>query len=547
MKKKKIYWNINNKLEIDQPIIRRIFFRKKIINRKHFCAWIGEISSKNSQNFDWWLTIPSSRNPYISELYDNICVLETIDELIKKNYNVKIKTSSLSLFRVIKKKLKKNLTLEVIFCKKKIKSEFFSLIKTITFYSIIFFYIKIFFKKKILKRENNILAESFLILNINNKENFNQNILKLKNENIFLVLNFLPQKKIFLLLKALHEIHKTNFIFKENYLTFKDYIYSLLHYVRKKKFIYRYKRFNKWDVSPIINNEIKSNKNFYSAITGILNFRFFKNLSKEHISLKKTINLFENNAVGRGWNLGSRTFFPKVENLGYQGYINFSQFMNSHPCQFEEKAKILPNKIAVISKFFKKNKKEFYSKTKVLLAPSLNFKIDKRKIKKINHNITTLILTGIKDIDQKLINWSLKFIKINKKIKLIIKFHPILPKESFDLKIINNFNSRIDVSNEDLSLLLNKSYSIISTGPTTAIYEAFLKKCYLIIPVFDPWDKLNLENCKIPKKNYALAYSFKEFSLHLKNMIKNKKKELKTIKKNLLFEKYNSSTMKVFQ
>ena len=102
-KKKKIYWNINNKLEIDQPVIRRIFFRKKIINRKNFCAWIGEISSKHSQNFDWWLTIPSSRNPYVSELYDNICVLETIDELIKKNYNVKIKTSSLSLFSIIKK------------------------------------------------------------------------------------------------------------------------------------------------------------------------------------------------------------------------------------------------------------------------------------------------------------------------------------------------------------------------------------------------------------------------------------------------------------
>lgn len=423
------------------------------------------------------------------------------------------------------------------------------LLKTVIFYSIIFFYIKIFSKKKSLFNINqNILIESYSLLNFKNVENFNKNIFKFSNKNLLLVPNFLPEKKLHLIFNRINNIDDSKHIFRENYLSVNDFFYSLFHFFRKKKFIKKHKKFNQWDLTPLINGEIKSNKNFYSAILGISNFRFFANLKRKKIQLYKIISLFENQAVSRGWCCGSRTYFSKTENIGYQGYINFSQYLNSHPCNFEEKAKILPNKLAVISKYFKKNKREFFPKLKVTLAPALNLSTEYKKIKKRNKNLITLILTGIIEIDQKLINWSLNFVKKNKKTKLEIKFHPILAPDKFDLRIFNNNSNQIKIADKDISKLLDRSKIVISTGPTSAIYQAYLKECYLIIPVFDPWDKLNLENCKIPKSNYVLVNNFKEFRFNLKNMINNKdRNKLKFTKNNFIYNNCNSDNMKIFQ
>ncbi len=548
MKNKNIYWDLDEDL-ISSPLIREIIFNIKKSNRKAFCNWIKDISKKHSKDIDWWLTIPSSRNPYLSDLYSSICILETIDRLIKKKYFLKITTSSYALYEIIKKRsISRKNYLEINFIKKKSNLKYFYVPKAILFYFFIFFYIKIFIKKKILQPEiKKTLVESFSLYPSNNKENFNKNILKVNSKNLFLVPSFLIQKNIFLLIKTIGKTDMSKHVFKEHYLTLNDCVFSFLHFIRKKKFIAKFKKFKSWDLSPIVNKEIKSNKNFYSAIIGILNYRFFKRLQEKNIFLKKTISLFENQAVGRGWNLGSRTFFPNIENLGYQGYINFSQFLNSIPCQFEDEAKILPNKIAVINKIFKNNKKEFFSKIQVTSAPALNFKFDTKKIRKNYSDEFILILTGIKKIDQKLIEWSVKFLKNNRNIKLIIKFHPILPHKSFDILSIKNLKEQISFSNEDISSLLNRSLLVVSTGPTSAIYEALIKGCYLMIPVFDPWDQLNIENCKIPKENYDLVYNFQEFSFNLKNMIKNKKKiKLKNVKKKFFFEQINKKNMKIF-
>ena len=546
---RKIQWNLDDKFHISSPIVRNIVFKKRINNRKAFCNWIDKISRRFFKNLDWWVTVPSSRNPYISDLFDSICILETLESLLKKKYIIEIKTSSENLLEILKKtQINKKKNLKISFIKKKNKSELLLLFKSIFFYSVIFFYIKLFSKKINLIKKNNILVESYSLLNFKNKESFNKNILKLNKNNLFLVPNFLPQKQFNLIFRIIKKINNNKHIFRENYLSFSDLVYIFFHFFRKKKFITKHQKFKHWDLSPIINNEIKSNKNYYSAILGIANYRFFKNLKKNNINLSKIVSLFENQAVSRGWCYGSRKAFPRIENIGYQGYINFSQFMNSHPCKYEYKAKILPTKLAVISKFFIKNKREFFSKIKVILAPALNLKVNNKKIKKNNKNIITLVLTGIKEIDQKLISWSLKFVQENMSIKLIIKFHPILGPESFDKQLINNFNNQVKISKQDIESLLDSSNIIVSTGPTSAIFQALLKKCYLMIPVFDPWDKLNLVNCKIPKENYVLAFNYQDFRFKLKNMIKNRnKKKLKIIKNKYIFNTINLKNMKIFQ
>ena len=103
IKNKKILWNVDDKFHIPSSIIRNIFFKKKINNRKAFSYWIEKISRKYIKDLDWWLTTPSSRNPYISDLFDTICILETLETLLKKNYIIQIKTCSENLLEILQK------------------------------------------------------------------------------------------------------------------------------------------------------------------------------------------------------------------------------------------------------------------------------------------------------------------------------------------------------------------------------------------------------------------------------------------------------------
>ena len=69
------------------------------------------------------------------------------------------------------------------------------------------------------------------------------------------------------------------------------------------------------------------------------------------------------------------------------------------------------------------------------------------------------------------------------------------------------------------------------------------------MPVFDPWDKLNVVNCKIPRKNVTFANNFNDFCSSLNNLVKNKKKYNLNIKfkKEIFFENINKETEKIFK
>ena len=51
------------------------FFKLSVSNRHKFVKWLGLISKQFNKNFDWWIKLPSSRDPYKSFLYKNIIYL----------------------------------------------------------------------------------------------------------------------------------------------------------------------------------------------------------------------------------------------------------------------------------------------------------------------------------------------------------------------------------------------------------------------------------------------------------------------------------------
>lgn len=106
------------------------------------------------------------------------------------------------------------------------------------------------------------------------------------------------------------------------------------------------------------------------------------------------------------------------------------------------------------------------------------------------------MLTGIKNIDQIIIDWTVYSAKILQKSNFLIKTHPILNIKYLLFEKIKN----IHYFDKDLIKLNKLCFIIITTGPTSAVVDSFFLNSNIICPIIDPYDKINLNYFKSSKK-----------------------------------------------
>ena len=190
---------------------------------------------------------------------------------------------------------------------------------------------------------------------------------------------------------------------------------------------------------------------------------------------------------------------------------------NQSPTSYEEKAKILPNEILVPGSLAFKHRKEFYKDIKLKMAPSFkknlfNKKREEKKVYKF-----TLALCGIYSLDKSLISWMMFVLSKNSNIKVIIKPHPMLSISKFNDLISAKLSNQITISNQPADILLLKSEFLISSGPTSIIFESLLYGCKLLYLNLDPSDIFISKKKLIKKENFEFIKE--KFSL-LKIMTK---------------------------
>ena len=116
--KKKIIWNTNDLIS-DFPIeIKKNFYEFYFYERKKFVSWIDKISYKYSQDIDWWVSPPASRNLYYSDLYKYICIIKTLKKF-KNKYDFTIATDSEAFKKILKKIFYKSILIKDQISKKK--------------------------------------------------------------------------------------------------------------------------------------------------------------------------------------------------------------------------------------------------------------------------------------------------------------------------------------------------------------------------------------------------------------------------------------------
>tara|TARA_B100000795_G_scaffold91428_1_gene66699 strand:- start:5459 stop:7117 length:1659 start_codon:yes stop_codon:yes gene_type:complete len=531
--------------------IKKTFFHLNISNRKKFTKWISNISKNFSENFDWWLSPPASRNPLISDLHKQITILETLNKVKKNFLSIEIVIHSNNFKKILKEWSKKQKIPLTVKLKKKndyIKNKLIP-IKTFIFYSIIFIFIKCFIKKKHIKNNNKIILIDVFQTDFYKNKNFevltknNQ----IKKKSIYFCPTFVIQRNIFQILRIINSIKNSNYIFKEHYLNiidfFKCFYPRFFHQSLKRKFV----NYSKWDLKSVIKEELSELKDYPSMFLARENYYFCKKISQQEIKIYKSINWFENQTVDKGWNYGFRKFFPKVRLIGYQGFTHYMQFMNTIPAKHEEKAKIISKEILTIGKAYVKMKKEFFPKLNVKVAPALNYQKIFDKYNKTFTNKILIILSGIKEFDKKILDWTFYFLEKNKNQRVMIKAHPILPFEN----LIENKNSKymkqIITYEGKLNTILKKTHSVICSGPTSATIESLAFNCYLIIPVLEPCDEENIKNLYIKKNLYSFVYNKYDYNEEIQKIFKKKYKLIKNSKiKNFLFKKIDKKNINIF-
>jgi len=543
MTKQVIHWDTTENISQFPHEIRFIFNKFYFYEKKKFTSWIDRISYKFTNDIDWWVSPPVSRNLYISDLYKNICILKTINFFKKKK--LKIIIDNLELKKILKKNFpSNNLHINLKYNKKLFKKYLILLylLVCILKFSLRFFLIKFLIKKYNHKINTKITLIDTYVINSDLKEkSYYGNLLKYSKKVKKVKILFIPtiiQDSIFKFYKILILFRDNhNYLFKESLLNFKDLLFCIFYFFRKKKFKQSYYKFDNYELSNLIYDEIKYNRDFFSIFLALTNYCFVNKLRFGIFKIAKVINWFENQPKDKAWNYSFRKYFPKVTTIGYQGFTSYSTYTNTMPSKFEFKSKVIPEKIIVMSKNYIKLRKEFCKILQIEEGPALRFEklFSIYKKNKIVFGIV-IFMEGLKEFDKNIL---IKFINISKNfptMNFYIKAHPIMSIEKLNVNLPKNFI----VLEKDFPYIASRCIISIAYGNTSALIESIAYGCKLIVPFDNLYDKYIFKKLKIKNNLFKICANDKIIIESIKKFLKVPKKT--TLKnsmnlKNYLFNK----------
>lgn len=521
---------------INYPKEIRVIYKKIYIkNLNNYNLWIDSLSNNFLSDHNWWLTTVASRDERITSIYHYVCIALVLEKIKNLDLIDKIIVDS----KVFKSFLIRNFSDNFIISQK------FKLPNFIFFRNSIFFLLQIFLikilllftKKKKLKKIN-IMQTFFLDKGIN--YNFYGNFIN-KYRKIILYFPSFTNISLLNFFLLIFKLKKKTFIFKEYYFTLSD-IKNIFYDKFKNKNLdlnlFNYKNFN---FKNLILQEIESERYSRSVIEGYMNYYFFLRLRKKNINPEVVVNLFENQIKDKGLNLSIGYFFKNTKRIGYSTSSYHPQFFNLYPVQSEYLANVLPDKIFVTGRLFKKERSKFYNKPRYFIANDNKF--ENLNFHNLNKSIDILILfSGIKKHDLQLVELIKKnynfFLKNS--LNVFLKPHPILKLKIIfsDIKDYLLFKE----TKKKGSVIISRSKIVITNTFTAGLYESLLKRSITLVYKQHPLDDIILLRFKKFKKylNFFedsktlvnnLSYFLNKKTTYNKVAIKN----LKSIKKDFFY------------
>ena len=407
-----------------------------------------------------------------------------------------------------------------------------------------------------------ILIDNYVIPNFIDIDrvytNLWENLNNDQKKEIYFVTNIFSFK-IFRLKKIYQDLRtsKKNILLKEDYLTISDYIYAFLHCIRILKIKIQNADFNNVDYSQIIYENFRTFKTYNASVLALLNNRFVKKLKKINYPVKKVINRFENQIIDKGWNGAFKKYFPKVDVIGYQGFVMPPNYLCGYPTKHEQQNNKLPNKIALMGQGHIDIKKEFCEDLNFVIAPAFAFQwLWEERVNYPDSNYFTILvaLPGPFEESRRILHFlnnNLQNINLKSNLRIWIKTHPtsslLLLYKNFD----KNWPINFEFVDENYTNLVDKSDLVIGSQSSVCL-EVIARGIPVIVPGNPNGITQNPIPLSIKDKIWSLCYTREDLIKAIKmyedrSIIKIK--EYKNMGNNIrekFFTNLNEATMKNF-
>lgn len=450
-------------LDISNLSLKNIKILNHISNniKKDFNALTEELLNSTDKSIYWLVNSTTSRNPYWSNIYLNICYLVLIKQLLKENSAIeKVIVPNSELKKVLIDYLKRNrISIKVISnqsLKKNIKNKmrpFYNFLVSI-YRFILMWMSRDKRRKESIPIDHQItLIDTFFVSSMfkngkysdryyNGLPEYLTNDEKKRIYFVPLILVKTGVKKII----RIAEKSSENFLFKEDYLKLNDYFFALVSPFKIRRINFNKFKFKDFNIGPILQSDFRCH--IFTSAFSVLNYRFFRRLKENKIKLRLVIDWFENQPIDHGFNKGVKDFYPETYSIGYQGGIISTDYnFYMQPTKYEIENGIIPDEIAVVGNGLKKQIKRFYSKLNVITAPAFRFKSvwDLTEIQKINNKKIVLVALPIAMKESiEILELVINTVKMGKydDVEFQIKPHPVLDTNKLKSKfgnLPNNF------------------------------------------------------------------------------------------------------------
>jgi len=506
----KLYFTADAKIDPEYSVL---FNQIAVDIRKPFTDLIESISRQHAKSIDWWVSSPASRNTIASPLFHYCCCLALLQELFRtKKHLSEIITDSRAFKEIVEGYIAgQGISAKVSLVRLSLKDRLKEILRPVyTLLGIPLQHLILFIMakraqslRKPLPSDPLTLIDTFVMHGYIEKDRYYPGLMdalsEKEKEGVWFVpylYGFRPWQYMSVI-KQLHK-SKRNFVLKEDYLKFRDYLFALCHFLRIRALKPKLCLFQEVNISSLVLEEMRSFRGIGSSYTPLLNYRFARRLKDAGVKLKLVIDWFENQDIDRGWNAGFRHFFPNAESIGYQGFIVSTHYLCMYPTGEEKENKVIPHRVAVIGKGLTQSILRFCPDLDVCIAPAFRFQYVWRKKKYSPAENGHTVLVALPTI----INEAVYILKLlvsaangmDANTRLWIKPHPTFSQSQIQEIFGAEWPEQFEFVSGDFSDCAEKSNLLISSASSTCL-ETIAKG----IPVIVVGNRRGLTHNPIPE------------------------------------------------
>jgi hypothetical protein len=310
------------------------------------------------------------------------------------------------------------------------------------------------------------------------------------------------------------------FLFRESFLRGKDYLWALTTGWRLRKIAKEIPRvnFDGWDITALIQEDLRDRADDYSAISGILNYAFIQRLQEAGVELRLWIDWFENQMIDRGLNMAIRRFYGSTLSVGYGGYALPEFFLNITPSRGDFEGRVIPEEVAVIGAGWKEMMGRYAPDLLVRVAPAFRFShvfAEHPPLDVISSGFAVLVALPMDSRECQNILGMIRLAFARggfwEDARLIFKPHPTVPRAVAQNLVGENWPIPYEISFDSFGEAVGKAAMMISGSSSTCL-EAMARGVFVAVVGADQ----GMTQLTVPrgcaKTLWALCYNAEELA-----------------------------------